>query len=52
MDAIYGARLLKQAIQRELQDPLVVKILGGEFRESETIHAERGKDGLEFTSLT
>jgi ATP-dependent Clp protease ATP-binding subunit ClpB len=51
-DADYGARPLKRAIQRELQDPLAVKILGGEFHEGETIQVERGKDKLEFTAQT
>jgi ATP-dependent Clp protease ATP-binding subunit ClpB len=50
-DADYGARPLKRAIQRELQDPLAVKILSGEFHEGETIHVERGKEKLEFTVL-
>ena len=49
-DADYGARPLKRAIQRELQDPLAVKILSGEFHEGETIHVERGKERLEFTA--
>jgi ATP-dependent Clp protease ATP-binding subunit ClpB len=49
-DADYGARPLKRAIQRELQDPLAVKILSGEFHEGETIHVERGKQKLEFTA--
>ena len=48
-DADYGARPLKRAIQRELQDPLAVKILSGEFHEGETIRVERGKEKLEFT---
>ncbi len=49
-DADYGARPLKRAIQRELQDPLAVKILSGDFHEGETIHVEHGKDKLEFTA--
>jgi ATP-dependent Clp protease ATP-binding subunit ClpB len=49
-DADYGARPLKRAIQHELQDPLAVKILGGEFREGTTIHVKRGKAGLEFAA--
>jgi ATP-dependent Clp protease ATP-binding subunit ClpB len=49
-DADYGARPLKRAIQRELQDPLAVKILSGEFHEGETIRVERGKERLEFTA--
>ncbi len=51
-DADYGARPLKRAIQRELQDPLAVKILGGEFHEGETIHVERGKEKLKFSALS
>ena len=47
-DADYGARPLKRAIQRELQDPLALKILSGEFHEGETIRVERGKENLEF----
>jgi ATP-dependent Clp protease ATP-binding subunit ClpB len=50
-DADYGARPLKRAIQRELQDPLAVKILSGEFHEGGTIHVERGEERLEFTAL-
>jgi ATP-dependent Clp protease ATP-binding subunit ClpB len=50
-DADYGARPLKRAIQRELQDPLAVKILGGEFHEGDTIRVKRGKEKLEFSAL-
>jgi ATP-dependent Clp protease ATP-binding subunit ClpB len=39
---------LKRAIQRELQDPLALKILAGEFREGDTILVERGPEGLTF----
>jgi len=48
-DADYGARPLKRAIQRELQNPLAVKILEGEFHEGDTINVERGKEKLEFS---
>jgi ATP-dependent Clp protease ATP-binding subunit ClpB len=51
-DADYGARPLKRAIQRELQDSLAVKILGGEFHEGETIRVERGKEKLKFSALS
>jgi ATP-dependent Clp protease ATP-binding subunit ClpB len=51
-DADYGARPLKRAIQRELQDSLAVKILGGEFHEGETIRVERGKEKLMFSALS
>jgi len=50
-DPNFGARPLKRAIQRELQDPLALKILSGDFKEGDTIQVERGKDKLEFTAL-
>lgn len=34
---IYGARLLKRTIQKDLQNPLALKILDGEYREGDTI---------------
>ncbi|MGB7096912.1 MAG: ATP-dependent chaperone ClpB [Anaerolineales bacterium] len=47
-DPDFGARPLKRAIQRELQDPLALSILSGEFLEGELIRVERGQEGLEF----
>jgi ATP-dependent Clp protease ATP-binding subunit ClpB len=47
-DPDYGARPLKRAIQRELQDPLALAILSGEFQEGDTIRVERVPDGLDF----
>jgi ATP-dependent Clp protease ATP-binding subunit ClpB len=49
-DPTFGARPLKRAIQRELQDPLALKILSGDFREGDTIRVERGPDGLTFST--
>jgi ATP-dependent Clp protease ATP-binding subunit ClpB len=49
-DPAFGARPLKRAIQRELQDPLAMKILASEFREGDVIEVDRGKDGLVFTT--
>jgi ATP-dependent Clp protease ATP-binding subunit ClpB len=49
-DPAFGARPLKRAIQRELQDPLALKILAGEFREGDVIEVDRGRDRLEFTT--
>ena len=46
-DPHYGARPLKRAIQRYLQDPLALKILEGEFKEGDKIEAdleERNKE--------
>jgi ATP-dependent Clp protease ATP-binding subunit ClpB len=43
-DPVYGARPLKRAIQRELADPLALRILSGEFGEGSTVKvtAEEG----------
>ncbi len=46
----FGARPLKRAIQREIQDPLAVKMLAGTFPEGATIHIDRGADGLCFSA--
>ncbi|HSB03348.1 MAG TPA: ATP-dependent Clp protease ATP-binding subunit, partial [Anaerolineales bacterium] len=48
-DPTFGARPLKRAIQRELQDPLALKILSGDFHEGDTILVDRGPDGLTFS---
>jgi ATP-dependent Clp protease ATP-binding subunit ClpB len=50
-DPDYGARPLKRAIQRELQDPLALKVLSGEFHEGDTILVERGAEGLVFNPV-
>jgi ATP-dependent Clp protease ATP-binding subunit ClpB len=50
-DPEYGARPLKRTIQKQLQDPLALAILSGEFKVGETIRVDAGKDGLEFESL-
>jgi ATP-dependent Clp protease ATP-binding subunit ClpB len=39
-DPIYGARPLKRAIQRHLQDPLALAVLDGRFTEGQTIHVD------------
>jgi ATP-dependent Clp protease ATP-binding subunit ClpB len=53
-DPVYGARPLRRAIQRELENPLAKRILGGEFGPGDTIHVDASPDGeLSFTrSLT
>ncbi|HUV15475.1 MAG TPA: ATP-dependent chaperone ClpB [Pelolinea sp.] len=49
-DPEFGARPLKRAIQRELQDPLAINLLSGEFKPGSTILVSRNKDGLKFTA--
>ncbi|MSP63319.1 MAG: ATP-dependent chaperone ClpB [Myxococcales bacterium] len=47
-DPAFGARPLKRAIQRYLQDPLAKEIIGGRFRPGDRIHADRAGDALAF----
>ncbi len=44
-DPVYGARPLKRALQREIQNPLAVRILEGEYDEGDSIvvDAKNGK---------
>ncbi len=44
-DPVYGARPLKRAIQKYLQDPFSMKILEGEFQEGDKILADAGDIG-------
>jgi ATP-dependent Clp protease ATP-binding subunit ClpB len=47
-DPAYGARPLKRAIQRNILDPLAMKVLDGEFREGDHIQVDAGPKGLQF----
>jgi ATP-dependent Clp protease ATP-binding subunit ClpB len=48
-DPVYGARPLKRAIQRLVQDPLALRLLRGEFRGGDHVVVEEGKgDSLDF----
>jgi ATP-dependent Clp protease ATP-binding subunit ClpB len=47
-DPTYGARPLKRLIQREVQDALAMKLLGGDLHEGEAVEIDRGEEGLEF----
>jgi len=48
-DPDYGARPLKRAIQRHLQDPLATKLLEGEFVEGGELVVDAAGEGLAFT---
>jgi ATP-dependent Clp protease ATP-binding subunit ClpB len=39
----YGARPMKRAIQRLIQDPLAVRLINGEFSEGDTVVVEAGQ---------
>jgi ATP-dependent Clp protease ATP-binding subunit ClpB len=47
-DPSFGARPLKRAIQRLVQNPLAMKVLEGEFEEGSLIRVERTGDQLTF----
>jgi ATP-dependent Clp protease ATP-binding subunit ClpB len=47
-DKAYGARPLKRAIQRLVQDPLAVKILDGSVRHGDHVNVDAAKSGLTF----
>ena len=47
-DPIYGARPLKRAVQRYLQDPLAERLLAGEIPDGSTVQIDEGEGGLRF----
>jgi len=47
-DPVYGARPLKRAIQRCLENPLSKEILTGRFASGDTITSRAAKEGLAF----
>jgi ATP-dependent Clp protease ATP-binding subunit ClpB len=47
-DPVYGARPLRRAIQRHLQDKLAPMILAGEFQEGDVIVVDAADGGLTF----
>lgn len=47
-DPVYGARPLKRAVQRYLQDPLAEKLLAGEILDGSTVKVDEGEEGLVF----
>ena len=48
-DPVYGARPLKRAIQRYVQDPLSERILAGEFPDGSHVRVSSGSDRLLFS---
>ncbi|NKB60156.1 MAG: ATP-dependent chaperone ClpB [Alphaproteobacteria bacterium] len=45
-DPVYGARPLKRAIQRALQNPIASLILEGKIADGDTVHVSADDDGL------
>jgi ATP-dependent Clp protease ATP-binding subunit ClpB len=51
-DSAYGARPLKRAIQKLVQDPLAMKILDGEVLHGDTVKVDAEKGGkLKFDAV-
>ena len=49
-DRAYGARPLKRAIQRLVQDPLAIRILDGEVLHGDHVVVDSAANGLSFTT--
>ena len=49
-DPVYGARPLRRALEKYVENPLSIKVLGGEFKEGDTIVVDSGDEGLTFTT--
>ncbi len=47
-DPTYGARPLKRAIQRLVENPLALRLLEGEFEEGDTVHVDAREGDLVF----
>ena len=47
-DFKFGARPLKRAIRKLIEDPIAEKLLARAFRPGDTIHAKKAGDALEF----
>jgi len=50
-DPVYGARPLKRAIQKELENPIATKILEDAFPEGSTIHVSCREGALTFRAV-
>src|SRR5690242_5193558 len=51
-DPVYGARPLKRAVQKYLQDPLADRILAGEIADGSTVRVDEGDGALRLTPVT
>ena len=47
-DPVYGARPLRRAVQRYVENPLSSRILTGELAEGDAVRLDAGPDGLTF----
>jgi ATP-dependent Clp protease ATP-binding subunit ClpB len=50
-DPTFGARPLKRVLQREVQDPLAMALLSGEFVEGDTVRVDYKEDSIVFEKV-
>ena len=48
-DPTYGARPLKRTLQRQVLDPLAMRVLQGDFREGDTVRVDVSGGQLQFS---
>jgi ATP-dependent Clp protease ATP-binding subunit ClpA len=48
-DPVFGARPLRRAIERYIENPLSSRLLSGEYKEGETVLVDLAEDELVFT---
>ena len=51
-DPVFGARPLRRAVQRYVENPLSKKILAGEFVSGDRVEVDGGEDGLTFAKAS
>ncbi len=51
-DSVYGARPLRRVIQREILNPLALKLLDGTVKEGHTIEVDYKDNQISFTKIT
>jgi ATP-dependent Clp protease ATP-binding subunit ClpB len=51
-DPAFGARPLKRLIQREVQDPLAMKLLSGDVRDGDTVEIDAGEGRLNLKQVS
>jgi ATP-dependent Clp protease ATP-binding subunit ClpB len=50
-DAVFGARPMKRTLQRDVQDPIAIKLLDGELRAGHTLRLDATQNKLQFHIL-
>lgn len=50
-DPVYGARPLKRAIQKEILNPLALKLLDGTFKEGDVVEVDFADGKIVFSKL-